>query len=69
MDNFVLMVFVFFIVMFNFFLIVGGVLFCVYVFILIMISKEGEGFKVVVRESLVIFLGILFILFFYFVEF
>lgn len=53
----------------NFFLTAGGVLSCAYAFILTMTSKEGEGLKAVVRESLVISLGILPILSFYFAEF
>ena len=42
---------------------------CAYAFILTMTSKEGEGIKAVARESLVISLGILPILSFYFAEF
>ena len=42
---------------------------CAYAFILTMTSKEGEGLKAVARESLVISLGILPILSFYFAEF
>ena len=42
---------------------------CAYAFILTMTGKEGEGLKAVVRESLVISLGILPILSFYFAEF
>ncbi len=42
---------------------------CAYAFILTMTSKEGEGLKAVTRESLVISLGILPILSFYFAEF
>jgi len=42
---------------------------CAHAFILTMTSKEGEGLKAVVRESLVISLGILPILSFYFAEF
>ncbi len=53
----------------NFFLTAGGVLSCAYAFILTMTSKEGEGLKAVARESLVISLGILPILSFYFAEF
>ena len=69
LDNFALTVLVLFIIMPNFFLTAGGVLSCAYAFILTMTSKEGEGFKAVVRESLVISLGILPILSFYFAEF
>lgn len=42
---------------------------CAYAFILTMTSKEGDGIKAVARESLVISLGILPILSFYFAEF
>ena len=69
LDNFALTVLVLFIIMPNFFLTVGGVLSCAYAFILTMTSKEGEGLKAVARESLVISLGILPILSFYFAEF
>ena len=69
LDNFALTVLVLFIIMPNFFLTAGGVLSCAYAFILTMTSKEGEGLKAVVRESLVISLGILPILSFYFAEF
>ena len=69
LDNFALTVLVLFIIMSNFFLTAGGVLSCAYAFILTMTSKEGEGLKTVVRESLVISLGILPILSFYFAEF
>ena len=69
LDNFSLTVLVLFIIMPNFFLTAGGVLSCAYAFILTMTSKEGEGFKAIVRESLVISLGILPILSFYFAEF
>ena len=69
LDNFALTVLVLFIVMPNFFLTAGGVLSCAYAFILTMTSKEGEGLKAVTRESLVISLGILPILSFYFAEF
>ncbi len=69
LDNFSLTVLVLFIVMPNFFLTAGGVLSCAYAFILTMTSKEGEGLKAVARESLVISLGILPILSFYFAEF
>ena len=69
LDNFALTVLVLFIIMPNFFLTAGGVLSCAYAFILTMTSKEGEGIKAVVRESLVISLGILPILSFYFAEF
>ena len=69
LDNFALTVLVLFIIMPNFFLTAGGVLSCAYAFILTMTSKEGDGIKAVVRESLVISLGILPILSFYFAEF
>lgn len=69
LDNFALTVLVLFIVMPNFFLTAGGVLSCAYAFILTMTSKEGESLKAVARESLVISLGILPILSFYFAEF
>ncbi|HEW4031990.1 TPA: ComEC family competence protein [Streptococcus pneumoniae] len=69
LDNFALTVLVLFIVMPNFFLTAGGVLSCAYAFILTMTSKEGEGLKAVTSESLVISLGILPILSFYFAEF
>ena len=69
LDNFALTVLVLFIVMPNFFLTAGGVLSCAYAFILTMTSKEEEGLKDVARESLVISLGILPILSFYFSEF
>lgn len=69
LDNFALTVLVLFIIMPNFFLTAGGVLSCAYAFILTMTSKEGEGLKAVVRENLVISLGILPILSFYFAEF
>lgn len=69
LDNFALTVLVLFVIMPNFFLTAGGVLSCAYAFILTMTSKEGEGIKAVARESLVISLGILPILSFYFAEF
>ncbi len=69
LENFALTVLVLFIIMPNFFLTAGGVLSCAYAFILTMTSKEGEGVKAVARESLVIPLGILPILSFYFAEF
>ncbi|WP_336314722.1 DNA internalization-related competence protein ComEC/Rec2 [Streptococcus oralis] len=69
LDNFALTVLVLFIIMPNFFLTAGGVLSCAYAFILTMTRKEGEGLKAVTRESLVISLGILPILSFYFAEF
>ena len=69
LDNFALTVLVLFIIMPNFFQTAGGVLSCAYAFILTMTSKEGEGLKAVARESLVISLGILPILSFYFAEF
>lgn len=69
LDNFALTVLVLFIIMPNFFLTAGGILSCAYAFILTMTSEEGEGLKAVARESLVISLGILPILSFYFSEF
>ena len=69
LDNFALTVLVLFIIMPNFFMTAGGVLSCAYAFILTMTSKEGDGFKAVARESLVISFGILPILSFYFAEF
>ena len=69
LDNFALTALVLFIIMPNFFLTAGGVLSCAYAFILTMTSKEGDGFKAVARESLIISLGILPILSFYFAEF
>lgn len=69
LDNFALTVLVLFIIMPNFFLTAGGVLSCAYAFILTMTSKEGDGIKAVARESVVISLGILPILSFYFAEF
>ena len=69
LDNFGLTVLVLFIIMPNFFLTAGGVLSCAYAFILTMTRKEEEGLKAVARESLVISLGILPILSFYFAEF
>ncbi len=69
LDNFALTILVLFIIMPNFFLTAGGVLSCAYAFILTMTSKEGDGLKAVARESLVISLGILPILSFYFAEF
>ena len=69
LDNFALTVLILFIIMPNFFLTAGGVLSCAYAFILTITSKEGEGLKAVARESLVISLGILPILSFYFAEF
>lgn len=69
LDNFALTVLVLFIIMPNFFLTAGGILSCTYAFILTMTSKEGDGLKAVARESLVISLGILPILSFYFAEF
>ena len=69
LDNFALTVLVLFIIMPNFFLTAGGVLSCAYAFILTMTSKEEEGLKAVARESLIISLGILPILSFYFAEF
>ena len=69
LDNFALTVLALFIIMPNFFLTSGGVLSCAYAFILTMTSKEGKGLRAVARESLVISLGILPILSFYFAEF
>ena len=69
LDNFALTVLVLFIIMPNFFLTAGGVLSCAYAFILTMTSKEDDGLKAVAGESLVISLGILPILSFYFAEF
>ena len=69
LDNFSLTALILFIIMPNFFLTAGGVLSCAYAFILTMTSTEGEGLKAVARESLVISLGILPILSFYFAEF
>ena len=69
LDNFALTVLVLFIIMPNFFLTAGGVLSCAYAFILTMTSKEEEGIKAIARESMVISLGILPILSFYFAEF
>ena len=69
LDNFAMTVLLLFIVMPNFFLTAGGVLSCVYAFILTMISKEGQGIKAIARESFIISLGILPILSFYFSEF
>ena len=69
LDNFALTVLILFIIMPNFFLTAGGVLSCAYAFILTMTSKEEEGLKAIARESLVISLGILPILSFYFAEF
>ncbi|KEQ38219.1 DNA internalization-related competence protein ComEC/Rec2 [Streptococcus mitis] len=69
LDNFALTVLILFIIMPNFFLTAGGVLSCAYAFILTMTGKEGEGLKAIARESLVISLGILPILSFYFAEF
>ena len=69
LDNFALTVLVLFIIMPNFFLTAGGVLSCAYAFILTTTSKEEEGLKAIARESLVISLGILPILSFYFAEF
>lgn len=69
LDNFAVTVIVLFVIMPNFFLTAGGVLSCAYAFILTMTSKEGEGLKAVARESLIISLGILPILSFYFAEF
>lgn len=69
LDNFAMTVLVLFIVMPNFFLTAGGVLSCAYAFILSMTGEEVEGIKGLVRESIIISLGILPILSFYFSEF
>lgn len=69
LDNFAVTVLVLFIILPNFFLTAGGGLSCAYAFILTVTSKEGEGLKAVARENLVISLGILPILSFYFAEF
>ena len=69
LDNFALTVLVLFIVMPNFFLTAGGVLSCAYAFILTMTGEEVAGIKGLVRESIIISLGILPILSFYFSEF
>ncbi|WP_269798374.1 ComEC/Rec2 family competence protein [Streptococcus sp. SM5] len=69
LDNFSMTVLILFLIMPNFFLTTGGILSCAYAFILTMTSKEGQGIKPVLRECLVISLGILPILCFYFSEF
>ena len=69
LDNFALTILILFLVMPNFFLSIGGVLSCAYAFILTMTSKEEQGVKAILRESLIISLGILPILTFYFSEF
>ena len=69
LDNFALTILILFLVMPNFFLSTGGVLSCAYAFILTMTSKEEQGVKAILRESLIISLGILPILIFYFSEF
>lgn len=69
LDNFALTILILFLVMPNFFLSTGGVLSCAYAFILTMTSKEEQGVKTILRESLIISLGILPILTFYFSEF
>ena len=69
LDNFAMTILVLFIVMPNFFLTAGGVLSCAYAFILTMTGEEVEGIKGLVRESIIISLGILPILSFYFSEF
>ena len=69
LDNFALTILILFLVMPNFFLSTGGVLSCAYAFILTMTSKEEQGVKAILRESLIISLGILPILTFYFSEF
>ena len=69
LDNFALTILILFLVMPNFFLSTGGVLSCAYAFILTITSKEEQGVKAILRESLIISLGILPILTFYFSEF
>ena len=69
LDNFALTILILFLVMPNFFLSTSGVLSCAYAFILTMTSKEEQGVKAILRESLIISLGILPILTFYFSEF
>ena len=69
LDNFALTILILFLVMPNFFLSTGGVLSCAYAFILTMTSKEEQDVKAILRESLIISLGILPILTFYFSEF
>lgn len=69
LDNFALTILILFLIMPNFFLSTGGVLSCAYAFILTMTSKEEQGVKAILRESLIISLGILPILTFYFSEF
>lgn len=69
LNNFALTILILFLVMPNFFLSTGGVLSCAYAFILTMTSKEEQGVKAILRESLIISLGILPILTFYFSEF
>ena len=69
LENFALTILILFLVMPNFFLSTGGVLSCAYAFILTMTSKEEQGVKAILRESLIISLGILPILTFYFSEF
>lgn len=69
LDNFALTILILFLIMPNFFLTAGGVLSCAYAFILTMTGEEVEGIKGLVRESIIISLGILPILSFYFSEF
>ena len=69
LDNFALTILILFLIIPNFFLSTGGVLSCAYAFILTMTSKEEQGVKAILRESLIISLGILPILTFYFSEF
>ena len=68
-NNFALTILILFLIMPNFFLTAGGVLSCVYAFILTMTGEEVAGIKGLVRESSIISLGILPILSFYFSEF
>lgn len=69
LDNFALTILILFFIMPNFFLTAGGVLSCVYAFILTMTGEEVAGIKGLIRESCIISLGILPILSFYFSEF
>lgn len=69
LDNFAVTVLMLFILIPHCFLTAGGVLSCAYAFILTMTSKEGDGIKALVKESLILSLGILPLLSFYFSEF
>lgn len=69
LDNFAVTVLILFVLMPHCFLTAGGVLSCAYAFILTMTSKEGDGIKALVKESLILSLGILPLLSFYFSEF